>query len=453
MRSDGPASRSPRGRPFRPAARGATLWSTAREDVFSLYGWALGALSRDEETMPKESLSIAEARRIALNAQGFGARPAKKPGGAAILDLVTRLGVLQIDSVNVLCRAHYLPVFSRLGAYARDLVDQAAWAPPRALFEYWGHAASFLPVEMAPLFRWRMERAARGEGIWLGIARFGIERREYIDEVLKAVAKDGPLPAAALESPKRAAGGWWNRSDAKRALEWLFWAGLVTTSHRKHFARLYDLPERVLPPEILARPTPTEDDARRELLRISARALGVATEDDLADYFRIGQRVARALIPSLVEEGSLQPVTVEGWKPPAFVWSGKSPSRAKAKALLAPFDPLIWHRARALRLFDFHYRIGIYTPEHARTHGYYVLPFLLGDRIVAQVDLKAERETKVLAVKSAHVEGEARAAEIAGPLNVELTKMASWLGLDEVTIATRKGKLAGALRAERTRAK
>jgi uncharacterized protein len=410
---------------------------------------------------PKDSLSISEARRIALSAQGFGARSrsrsrsGERPDRDAILDGVRRLGVLQLDSVNVVCRAHYLPLFARIGSYDRATLDGAAWSdPPRALFEYWGHEASFLPVELAPLFRWRMARAARGEGIWGGIARFGRERRAYIDEVLATVAGNGPLRAGDLESPNRARGGWWERSDAKRALEWLFWAGLVTTSSRTHFARTYDLPERVLPRAVVERPTPAEADAQRELLRIASRALGVATEDDLSDYFRLSRREARAHLVELVEEGTLRRVAVEGWKTPAFLAHDADvprKGRGAAPALLAPFDPLIWYRARALRLFDFHYRIGIYTPAHARTHGYYVLPFLLGDRLVGRVDLKAERDGGVLAVKSAHFEPGVEPNEIAVPLAGELARMASWLGLERVSVA-RKGKLANVLRAALTAA-
>lgn len=388
---------------------------------------------------------------MAIAAQGFGARSRRSPGRDGIVAAVEHLGVVQLDSVNVVCRAHYLPLFARLGTYDRELLDDAAWTTPRSLFEYWGHEASFLPVSHQPLFRWRMARARAGEGIWSGVARFGRERRSYVDEVLSRVARDGPLRANDLESGPRTRGSWWVRSDAKRALEWLFWAGFVTTSSRKHFARIYDLPERVLPRAILDAPTPSEADAQRELLRMAARALGVATEDELADYFRISRRSARPRVLELVEEGTLERVDVEG--APAFL----SPEAEKLRfsprtaALLAPFDPLIWHRPRAHRLFDFHYRIGIYTPAHARTHGYYVLPFLLGDRLVARVDLKAERDAGVLAVKSAHLEPGADAVVVASALSIELARMAAWLGLERVEIA-RKGKLASTLNAAMKRA-
>jgi uncharacterized protein YcaQ len=406
-----------------------------------------------------DSLSLAEARRVAIAAQGFAVRSRRPPTKAAILACVRGLGVVQLDSVNVVCRAHYLPLFARLGAYDRDALDRAAWGAPRELFEYWGHEASLLPVSLAPLFRWRMERAVRGEGIWKMLATFARERRKYVDEVLATVAREGPLRAGDLQRERSMAGklaklasgtpraksGWWNLSDGKRALEWLFWTGRVTTSSRTNFARIYDLTERVLPSGILAIPTPSEANAQRELLRIAARALGIATEDDLADYFRLKRREARPFIDDLVEEGSLRRVAVEGWTSPAFLAGPIPRRREEVAALLAPFDPLVWYRARAHRLFDFHYRIGIYTPAHERTHGYYVLPFLLGDRLVARVDLKAEREAGILAVRSAHVEPHASPEKIAEPLAAELLRMASWLGLSKVNVA-RKGKLATALR-------
>lgn len=407
-----------------------------------------------------DSLSLAEARRIAIAAQGFGVRPSRRPTQAALLAAVRRLGVLQLDSVNVLCRAHYLPLFARLGAYDRDVLDRAAWREPHHLFEYWGHQASLLPVSLAPLFRWRMARAARGEDIWQMLARFARERKKYVDEVLAILERNGPLRAgdlederwmtaelARLDSGKRRAAGWWNMSDGKRALEWLFWTGRITTSARNNFARVYDLTERVLPRAVLETPTPSEADAQRELLRVSARALGIATEEDLADYFRLKRREVRPLLAELREEGSLRQVAVEGWASPAFL-AAKAVTRQErpVRALLAPFDPLVWYRPRAERLFDFHYRIGIYTPAHLRSHGYYVLPFLLDDRLVARVDLKADREAGTLLVQSAHAEPDAAPRAIAAPLASELVQMASWLGLDAVKVV-KKGKLASALHA------
>lgn len=381
---------------------------------------------------PTDGLPVEVARRIALAAQGFGeARPGGAVGPRRIGRTIGRLGLLQIDSVSVVVRAHYLPLFSRLGSYPREHLEAAAWGRPRRLFEYWAHEASLLPVALQPLLRWRMERARAGEGIYGGLARFGAERRPYIDEVLAAVARRGPLGASAIEG-ERGAGGWWGWGDAKRALEWLFWAGLVTTATRRGFERVYDLPERVLPREVVAAPTPAPADARRELIRLSARALGVATASDLRDYFRLDPADAHPRIAELVEEGALRPVAVEGWRQPAYLHAGaRIPRRVAARALLAPFDPVVWERARTERLFGFRYRLEIYTPRAARQHGYYVLPFLWGDRLVGRVDLKADRKAGVLRVLAVHAEPGAPAG--AGEaLDAELRLMAEWLGLPAV---------------------
>ena len=378
-------------------------------------------------------MKIEEARRIALAAQGFG-RVRK------MNDVIDRLQVLQIDSVNVLVRAHFMPIFSRIGPYDRGALEKLAYEK-RTLFEYWGHEASLLPVDLQPLFRFRMDQARRGERIWAGIARFGRENPAFCDEVLAAVRDRGPLRASELvteDTKKR--GRWWSRSKPKVALEWLFWSGQVTTAGRRHFERIYDLPERVIPSRVLAMPTPSPADAQRDLLRISARALGVATKDDLRDYFRLPP--CDALVRDLVDAGDLEPVEVEGWGKPGYLAKGAKGPKFEIAALLSPFDPLIWHRARAHRLFEFHYRIEIYTPAAKRIHGYYVLPFLLGNRLVARVDLK--RSEDVLEVAASHVE--AHGEDVAGPLAAELRKMADWLGLDSIRVA-RKGKLAKALAA------
>jgi uncharacterized protein YcaQ len=253
------------------------------------------------------------------------------------------------------------------------------------------------------------------------------------------------MRAAELSGERSKRYGWWERSDAKRALEWLFWCGRVTTATRRHFERIYDLPERVLPEAVLAQPTPSEADAHRELLRHAGRALGVGTEADLCDYFRLSRVDGRARLAELVEEGALRVVSVEGWDVPAFLDPGARPSKASGAALLAPFDPLVWHRPRALRVFGFHYRIGIYTPAHARTHGYYVLPFLLGERLVGRVDLKADRIGGALEVKSSHVEDGVRPGDVAPALAPVLARLAAWLGLPRVLVR-RRGSLAAALR-------
>jgi hypothetical protein len=392
---------------------------------------------------------VAEARRIALAAQGLAtprSARATRASASALLGAVDRLGVLQIDAVNVLARAHYVPLFSRLGAYEVARLDRAAYDEPRVLFEYWGHQASLLPVAMQPLFRWRMAQAERGEGIYGGLTRFGKARRKYIDDVLAEVRERGALRASELTSSKPRTGGWWGWSDAKRALEWLFWAGLVTTSTRRSFERLYDVPERVLPAAILALPTPKLEDAHRELVRISARALGIATDDDLADYFRLRLRDVRPRIAELVEEGALRTVRVEGIaRPMHLAKDAKVPRAATGRAILSPFDPLVWYRARTERLFGFRYRIEIYTPEHLREHGYYVLPFLDGESLAARVDLKASRAESTLLVQAVHLEPGSDEGHTAASLAAELRDVAAWLGLERIKVM-RKGALATPLR-------
>jgi uncharacterized protein YcaQ len=290
-----------------------------------------------------------------------------------------------------------------------------------------------------------MERAASLEQIYAGLARFVRARRAYVDSVLAEVATRGPLRAGDLTSSTPRKGGWWGWSDAKRALEFLFWAGRVTTRTRKNFERVYDLTERVLPPAIVAMRTPPLADAHRELVRISARALGVATDDDLADYFRLRLGDVRPRIAELVEEKALVPVRVDGIGKPAYLAAGaKVPREATGRAVLSPFDPLVWHRARTHRLFDFHYRIEIYTPEHLREHGYYVLPFLDGEQLPARVDLKAAREASTLLVQAVHLEPGAEEKKTAASLGTELRAVADWLGLERIVVS-RKGSLAKAL--------
>ena len=380
---------------------------------------------------PALRLTKRQARRLALSALGFREARPERPGMRQLAGVVDRLGLLQIDSVNVLARAHYVPLYSRLGAYDPALLDRAAYGGKRRrLFEYWGHEASLIRFDLHPLFRWRMERAAKGEGIYGGVAAFAAERRAFVEDVFREVAAGGPISARELAGGGRGRGSWWGWSDGKRALEFLFWAGRVTTAARRGFERVYDLPERVLPPEILAMRTPSPEEAQRALIRIAARALGVATATDLRDYFRLDAEDAKVPLPELVEDGALVPVEVEGWKAQAYIEpSVKIPRKIAARALVSPFDPLVWERSRAHRLFDFHYRIEIYTPADKRQHGYYVLPFLLGDRIVARVDLKADRAAGRLLVHSVHVEPGCSPAEIRPALRDELELMARWLGL------------------------
>ena len=394
----------------------------------------------------RERISAATARRIALAATGLAEPRPDAPDRGHLRRTVARLNLLQIDSVTVLTRAHYLPLFSRLGAYPRTLLDEAAWGAKPSLFEYWAHEASLLPMALQPLLRWRMARADRLEGIYGELARFAADRRPYIDAVLARVRSEGALAASDLEGP-RGTGGWWGWSDAKRALEWLFWAGHVTTATRRSFERVYDVPERVLPAVILATPTPDPADAHRALLLLSARALGIATLGDLRDYFRLSPADATDRVAELVELGELIPVAVEGWRQPAYVHhAARWPRRVEGCALLCPFDPAIWERTRTERLFDFRYRLEIYTPAHKRQHGYYVLPFLLGDRLVARVDLKSSRATGTLHVLAAHAEPHAP-PETAQRLLQELQIMTRWLELERMAI-TPAGDFGPALAAE-----
>ncbi len=386
-----------------------------------------------------EKLSPAEARRIALAAQGFGGPRPEKVTAARWLRTIDRLSLHQIDSVNVLVRAHYLPAFSRLGPYDRSLIDTAAWGrrKQRRLFEYWAHEASLLPLALHPLLRWRMARAERGEAGWKGLRLFARERRAEAEALLERIRAEGPSAASDLEE-KRGRSGWWQWGDAKRALEWLFWTGRITTATRRgSFERVYDLSERVIPAEIRALPTPNEKEAQRALIERAARALGVATEAELRDYFRLGPHEARAAIESLVEAGALAPVEVPGWARLAWLHrDARRPRRIYARSLLAPFDPLVWERSRTLRLFDFHYRIEIYTPAAKRQHGYYVLPFLLGDRLVGRLDLKADRQAARLLVHAVHLEPHAP-HDAMDAMAEELAAMARWLGLADVVMPSK----------------
>ncbi|WP_347057530.1 crosslink repair DNA glycosylase YcaQ family protein [Blastococcus sp. HT6-30] len=387
---------------------------------------------------PVERLPAALARRIALAAQGFAVpRPAAPAGIRQLRRLTDRLGVVQIDSVNVLSRSHYLPAFSRLGPYPRAALD-ALSNRRHDLFEYWAHEASFLPVHLHPFLRWRM--AAAEQEAWGSMIRVQRERPEYVASLLERVRTDGPLKASHLqgERPNRP-GSMWNWHAGKAALEYLFFTGALTaTARTAGFERVYDLPERVLPAEVLHAPTPARADAVRELVRTAARALGVATETDLRDYFRLTPADARAAIIELADAGELLPVEVAGWGRPAWLHpAARRPRWIRARALLSPFDSLVWERPRVERIFRFRYRLEIYTPAAKRVHGYYVLPFLLGDRLVARVDLKADRRTGVLRVQAAHAEEHADPGIVAEALAAELRLMADWMGLGDVVVADR----------------
>ena len=395
---------------------------------------------------PTESLSLSQARRIALAAQGFAdPRPAGRIDRRHLRRVLARTAVLQIDSVNVVARAQYLPLFSRLGPYPMPLIDALAYDDGE-LFEYWCHEAALAPVQWQPLFRWRMARAQRGE-MWGGVARLGRERPDYVAHVKSEIEQRGPLrPADLRQQPRGPRTEMWDWDDEKRALEWLFWTGQVAV-RRRSFQRYYDLAERVLPGDVLAAPTPTDEDAHRELLRIAARSHGVGTAADLADYFRLKMPAARPRLAELVEAGELLPVQVEGWTEAAYLHpEAKLPRWIRTQALLAPFDPVVWFRPRGERLFGFHYRIEIYVPPAKRRYGYYVLPFLLGERLVARVDLKADRTNQRLLVRGAWAEPGTDVSATAGALAAELDSMAQWLGLHDVSLIN-NGDLAPALRA------
>lgn len=380
-------------------------------------------------------ISASEARRIALGAQGFADPPAPAAPGHALRRVVGRTKLLQIDSVNVLERAHYLPVFSRIGPYPREALDAAAHRAPRRMFEYWGHEASLIPVATQPLLRWRMAKAR--EEAWGGMRRIAEGKPELVDEVLAEVADRGPITASALDRAERRAGPWWDWSETKQALEYLFWSGRVSSARRVRFERLYDLTERVLPRTVIATPTPEPAAAQRELLRLSAQALGVAAEADLRDYFRLAAAEAKPRIAELVEAGELLAVEVEGWgRTQGYLWKdARIPRRVEARALLAPFDPVVWARDRARRIFGFDFRLEIYVPRPKRVHGYYVLPFLLGDRLVARCDLKSDRQASILRCHAVHLEPGVDRGEVMAALEAELASMARWLGLERVEVA------------------
>jgi uncharacterized protein YcaQ len=387
-------------------------------------------------TSPAQRLPAGLARRIALAAQGFAdPRPSGPVGTRQLRRTVDRVAVVQIDSVNVLSRSHYLPAFSRLGAYPRAALDDLA-GRRHELFEYWAHEASLLPVRLHPYLRWRMDAADKEA--WGSITRVQRERPELVAELLRRIRDDGPIKSSQLQEarPNRP-GSMWNWHAGKAALEYLFFTGVLTTRARTTgFERVYDLTERVLPAEVLHAPTPERSDAMRELVRVAARALGVATEKDLRDYFRLAPADARTAIAELADAGELVPVDVTGWDRTAWLDpAARRPRRLRARALLSPFDSLVWERPRVERIFGFRYRLEIYTPAAKRVHGYYVLPFLLGDQLVARVDLKADRQAGVLRVQSAHAEEGAERTLVADALADELRLMAEWLELDDVVVA------------------
>ena len=391
---------------------------------------------------PMTDLSAAQARRIALAAQGLiDPRPTGRIDRRHLRRVFERVNVIQLDAVNVLVRSQELPLFARLGAHSRTMLADAI--DGGELWEYWAHMAAIVPSAQHRLFRWRMERH---DPKWM--ERVTRDKPGFVDEVLTRIRDAGPVTAADLDQRVGKKGPWWDWDDGRLVLEHLFQRGLVVGVRRpSDFAREYDLPERVLPASVLDAPTPTEAEARKELLEIAARSMGVATLDDLVDYHRQwSQKPCKPLVAELVEEGVLLPVTVDGWDKPAYLHrDAKVPRSARARALLSPFDSLVWYRQRTERLFGFHYRIEIYVPAPKRVYGYYVLPFLLGDRLVGRIDLKADRAGRVLRVQGAYVEEGVDAADVVEPLVEELGAMAAWLGLETVA-ATGRGTLGAALR-------
>ena len=383
------------------------------------------------------ALSIADARALALAAQGFDTpRPANKATQRHVNSLISRLGVIQIDSVNVLVRSQELPLFSRLGNHDRNAIPKATES--QKIFEYWGHEAAHLPVEIHPLFRWKMEAARLGKARHWGLTSFYDDNKAFVKRMLKHVETNGPTTARELSTRTEKRGAdkktWWDWDESKTALEYLFLTGqLMSRGRGTDFARIYDTPDRVLPMNILIASTPNEHDARKQLLVRSAIAQGVATATDLADYYRQKPAAVKPLITELLEEGELREVAVDGWAEKAFVHrSAKLPKQLHATALLSPFDSLVWCRPRNERLFDFHYRIEIYTPKEKRKFGYYVLPFMMNGQMVGRVDLKADRANSKLLMHSVHTEKGIKRATINDSLNNELRAMALWLGLDKV---------------------
>lgn len=401
---------------------------------------------------PSLHLSAPEARRAALAALGFAERKPVRAGIAHVRATAARLGAIQIDSVNVLARAHYLPTFSRYGPYPISALDDLAHTR-RELFEYWGHAACFLPMEVYPLMRWRMTNQREG---WASLSR---KQRNFIESVHQEVTERGALTAGELSRGGKSTGPWWGWSDGKEALELLFREGRVAIAGRRNFERLYDIPERVIPADVLQPAHPPAADAKKALLVRAARAMGLGTAKDIAQYFHIdawwdrlsadGRRApttTQLLFDELVEEGRLQRIGVEGWTQPAYaVPELRVPRAIDVRAIVSPFDPLMWERKWTRAVFGFDYQIEIYVPAAKRIYGYYVLPFVMGDRFAARADLKADRKTSTLIVHAAYLEAGWNVRETAGALAAELRSLASWLSLTSFAVG-RKGNLARPLK-------
>ena len=380
-------------------------------------------------------LTSGQARRIALAAQGLGRRPSGPVTMRHLEGVLDRVAQFQIDSVNVAVRAHYMPLFTRLGPYDRTLLERAGTTAPRRVFEFWGHAASLIDVNLQPALRFRM--AAHADRPWQAMQRILAEQPELPAKVIGQIAERGPLTAREVDhEQERTPGGWWNWSEVKSALEWLFYTGELTSAGRNsQFERRYDLPARVLPAPVLATPTPTVEQSRLQLVRRAAQALGVGTETCFADYFRTDRAGTRAAIATLAASGELELVEVRGWNRPTYLWhEAARPRKLVVDALVSPFDSLVFERRRLLDLFGIHYRIGLYTPVEQRVHGYYVYLFVMDDGIAARVDLKADRATATLQVQASWLEPGAPESETASRLAAELRRMADWLRLSEVAV-------------------
>ncbi len=393
-----------------------------------------------------ESLSPAQARRVALAAQGFGAAAKPSIGTRQLRGTLDRLSVLQLDSVTVFERSHYLPVFARLGHYDKGDLDRLVFARKSNYTEYWAHEAALIPIEHWPLFRWRMQfwrdYYAAHPAAWMHT------NDAHIAWVRAELAEKGPLAASQIEDDSRTGKtGWWDWSDTKRALEYLFRVGEVVSAGRTRFERTYALPEQKIPAAVLATEI-NQADAVRELVRKSAIAHGVGTLRDLADYYRIKQGPAKAAVDDLVDAGELLPVAVAGWGPAYLHRDARIPRRIEATALLSPFDPVVWERARAERMFGFRYRIEIYTPADKRVFGYYTLPLLIDEQLVGRIDLKSDRQARVLRVQSAWREGD-HAVDLDRVVGL-LRRIAAWQGLDGIEVAE-WGDLASPLRLAITR--
>ena len=389
-----------------------------------------------------DSLSAAQARRINLYAQGFGEkRPSGRIDRRHVRKVFDRLGLLQIDSVNVLVRSHYLPLYSRLGPYDRSMLDRFVYTDHEA-FEYWGHEASLIHTRFHPLLRWRMA----SDHQWGGMRRFAQEKADLIEEVHALVVAEGFTGSSDLGARERRKEPWWDWNDNKAALEHLFYVGRLAATRRENFERAYCDPALMVPADVLAAPTPSERDALVGLLEHAARAHGVGTAKDLGDYFRLPIKQVRPLLEEMADDGLVERVDVEGWgRQQAYVHpDAHLPRWVRAQTLVSPFDSVMWERDRVERIFDFTYRIEIYTPKPKRVYGYYVLPFLLGDRYVGRVDLKADRAASALLVQSAFAEEGVDHLEVAEPLHDELRLLACWLGLDDVVVKDR-GDLAPTL--------